>query len=157
MQAPWTLVFVRELKHPPQAVWEALTDPAELDQWAPFAAERDMNALGPLTLTMVDGDNREDTRAVVRVADAPKVLEYSWDEDLLRWELEPSGEGTRMTLRHTLVGVTDASLVATGWHVCVVVLEHLLDGDPHGVVRGRAAEEYGFDELRAAYGEILGM
>ena len=29
----WTLVFVRELRQPPPAVWTALTDPAQLDQW----------------------------------------------------------------------------------------------------------------------------
>ena len=26
----WTLVLVRELRHPPRQVWDALTDPAEL-------------------------------------------------------------------------------------------------------------------------------
>ena len=34
----WTLIFVRDFRHPPEAVWAALTDPAELDRWAPFAA-----------------------------------------------------------------------------------------------------------------------
>ena len=26
----WTLILVRELRHPPEMVWEALTDPAHL-------------------------------------------------------------------------------------------------------------------------------
>lgn len=152
---PWTLVFVRELRQPPPVVWEALTDPGELDQWAPFVPVRDLNQLGATTLTMVDGDNREDTPAVVRVAEAPKVLEYTWGADLLRWELEPAGDGTLLTLRHTLAEQSDPASVTTGWHICVAVLQHLLDGDPHGVIRGREAERYGFDALREAYGRLL--
>ncbi|MBU2664385.1 SRPBCC family protein [Actinoplanes bogorensis] len=152
---PWTLVFIRDLRQPPPVVWAALTDPAELDQWAPFRAPRDLGETGPLTLTMVDGDTEEETPAHVRVVEPPTLLEYSWGQDRLRWELEPHGGGTRLTLRHTLVEPTDPASVATGWHVCVVVLQHLLDGDPHGVIRGQAAKDYGFDELRDAYRKMF--
>jgi hypothetical protein len=34
-QDRWTLVFVRDLRHPPEAVWAALTDPAQLRGWSP--------------------------------------------------------------------------------------------------------------------------
>jgi uncharacterized protein YndB with AHSA1/START domain len=154
---PWTLVFVRELRQSPQVVWEALTEPAQLDQWAPFSAASDLDQPGATTLTMVDGDNRVDLPAEVRVVEPPEVLEYSWGADLLRWELEPSGEGTRLTLRHTLVEPTDAASVATGWHICVAVLQRLLDGEPHGVIRGQEAMEYGFDALREEYVKVLGL
>ncbi len=32
----WTLILVRELRHPPEKVWRALTEPAHLREWAPF-------------------------------------------------------------------------------------------------------------------------
>ena len=32
----WTLVLVRELRHPPERVWQALTDPTHLREWAPL-------------------------------------------------------------------------------------------------------------------------
>ena len=35
----WTLVLVRDLRHPPAMVWEALTDPAQLREWAPFVTD----------------------------------------------------------------------------------------------------------------------
>ena len=38
----WTLVFVRELRHPPTKVWQALTDPDQLREWAPFDADRSL-------------------------------------------------------------------------------------------------------------------
>jgi len=38
----WTLVLVRELHHPPNKVWQALTDPNELRDWAPYDADTNL-------------------------------------------------------------------------------------------------------------------
>ena len=35
----WTLILVRELRHAPVKVWQALTEPAQLREWAPFDAD----------------------------------------------------------------------------------------------------------------------
>jgi hypothetical protein len=35
----WTLILVRELRHSPEKVWRALTDPAQLREWAPFEVD----------------------------------------------------------------------------------------------------------------------
>lgn len=108
----WTLVLVRELKHPPGRVWTALTEPAELAAWAPFAAERSLTGTGDLTLTVVDGDERVDLPATVTVVDPPRLLEYRWGEDRLRWELAPTDAGARLTLRHLVAGPNDLPVVA---------------------------------------------
>ncbi len=42
----WTLVLVRELRHSPEKVWQALTDPAQLREWAPFDADRSLGPVG---------------------------------------------------------------------------------------------------------------
>ena len=42
----WTLVLVRALAHPPARVWEALTDPAQLREWAPFDPDRNLGTVG---------------------------------------------------------------------------------------------------------------
>jgi uncharacterized protein YndB with AHSA1/START domain len=147
----WTLIFVRPLPHPPEKVWAALTDPGQLDQWAPFAADRDLSSTGATTLTMVNGPDRTDLPASVLRADAPALLEYTWGDDLLRWELTPADGGTVLTLRHTFAKRGEAPLYAAGWHLCVAVLARLLAGDPVGVIRGRDATAYGWDDLRAGY------
>jgi hypothetical protein len=49
----WTLVLVRELRHPPTKVWQALTDPVQLREWAPFDAERSLTSVGPVKLSTV--------------------------------------------------------------------------------------------------------
>jgi uncharacterized protein YndB with AHSA1/START domain len=152
----WTLIFIRELRQPPGAVWAALTDPDEIDQWAPFTAATDLGRTGATTLTMIDGDVRTDLPATVLRAEAPALLEYTWGDDRLRWELAPSGAGTRLTLRHTLADRGMDAMVAAGWHLCVEVLQSLLDGAPVGVIRGQDAKKHGWDELSAAYAEELG-
>jgi uncharacterized protein YndB with AHSA1/START domain len=152
----WTLIFIREFGQPPETVWHALTDPAELDQWAPFTAARDLAQPGPTTLTMVDGENRQAMPATVTVAVAPEVLEYTWGDDRLRWQLEPSGDGTRLTLRHTLTKPGMDAMAAAGWHICLAVMARLLAGDPVGVIRGQDAMNHGWEELRDGYAATLG-
>ena len=151
----WTLIFIRELRQAPGAVWAALTDPDELDQWAPFAAVSDLGKLGETTLVMIDGEQRVDLPVTVLRAEPPALLEYTWGDDLLRWELAPSGGGTRLTLRHTLADRSMDAKVAAGWHLCVGVMQQLLDGTPVGVIRGQAAMAHGWAELSAAYADAL--
>ena len=99
----WTLVLVRELRHPPARVWEALTDPAELSEWAPFDTDRNLGAVGPVKLTTVGAPTPLVSETQVTRADAPRELEYSWGGNDIRWELEPlEGGGTRLTLWHNI-------------------------------------------------------
>ena len=63
----WTLVFVRDLRHPPEKVWAALTEPAQLNEWAPFLADRNLGAPGDATLTMIDDTATEPMPATVRL------------------------------------------------------------------------------------------
>ena len=154
--AGWTLVFVRDLRHAPQRVWAALTEAAQLRAWAPFEPDRDLAGLGPATLTMIDGDDREDTPAVVRRAEPPTLLEYTWGDDLLRWELAPAPTGTRLTLRHRVADRDWLAKAAAGWHLCLDVADQLLAGRPVPPVRGQGAREHGWDELAAGYAAKLG-
>ena len=152
----WTLVFVRVLRHAPERVWAALTEPAQLEAWAPFTVDRDLGSTGDATLTMIDGAVAEELPASVRRAEPPMLLEYTWGSDLLRWTLEPADAGTRLTLEHTLGDRDWVPKVAAGWHLCLDVAERLLDGDPVGPIRGEDAKNFGWDRLRDAYAERLG-
>ena len=51
---------------------------------------------------MAGGDGSDRTPAEVLRADRPRLLEYTWDADRLRWELAPTPTGTRLTLSHTV-------------------------------------------------------
>jgi uncharacterized protein YndB with AHSA1/START domain len=153
----WTLVFVREFKHPPGKVWAALTEQAQLREWAPFVPDRSLDKTGDATLTMIDGDRSEDLPATVLRAEPPTLLEYMWGDDLLRWELASTDAGTRLTLRHTVESQDWMPKVAAGWHICLAVAERLIDGQPVGPIVGERAREYGWDALADAYAKALGI
>jgi uncharacterized protein YndB with AHSA1/START domain len=153
----WTLVFVRDFPHPPEKVWAALTEADQIKQWAPYDADRDLTGPGAATLTMIDGQTAKAMAAEVTRVEPPRLLEYTWDTDRLRWELTPTGAGTRLTLRHTLNDRDWIPKVAAGWHICLDVADRLLADDPVGPIRGGAAKDYGWDGLRDAYAGKLGI
>ena len=107
----WTLILVRELRHSPEKVWQALTDPAHLREWAPFDVDGSLGTVGAtVKLTSVGAPTPHVTETTVTRADAPKVLEYNWGGFDMRWELEASGGGTRLTLWHNI----DRRFIAMG-------------------------------------------
>jgi uncharacterized protein YndB with AHSA1/START domain len=154
----WTLVIVRELHHPPAKVWKALTDPAELREWAPFDADRDLGSVGTATLTTVGAPSPQVSETRVRRADAPRLLEFSWGEQDLRWQLEPLGSnGTRLTLWHN-IDRKFISMGAAGWHICLDVMEHYLRGDPIGRMVGMETMKFGgWQRLNREYAKQFGV
>jgi uncharacterized protein YndB with AHSA1/START domain len=151
----WTLVLVRQLRHPPALVWQALTDPAQLSAWAPFDADRNLATVGPVKLSTVGTPQISDS--TVKRAEAPRLLEYSWGGNELRWELEAAGGGTRLTLWHNI----DHRFIAwgaAGWHICFDVLDRLLANEPIGRIVGPAAMQFdGWQRLTAEYAQQLGV
>ncbi len=154
----WTLVVVRDLRHSPEQVWQALTDPAQLAEWAPFDADRSLDAVGAtVKLTTVGAPSPHVTETTVTRADAPKALEYTWGGFQMRWELEPSGGGTRLTL-WTNIDRRFIAMGAAGWHVCFDVLDHLLSGTPLGRIVGPDAMKVGgWQQLHAEYAKQFGV
>jgi uncharacterized protein YndB with AHSA1/START domain len=156
-----TLVFVRELRHAPEIVWAALTDPAQLHHWAPFDPDRDLGSAGPATLMMAGGagDDADKLPAIVRRAERPTLLEYTWGDDVLRWELTAlgSGGGTRLTLHHTLSERSMLAKVTAGWHLCIDVLDESLAGNAFGRIVADEAKQFGWDALERGYAARFGI
>jgi uncharacterized protein YndB with AHSA1/START domain len=153
----WTLILVRDLRHPPSKVWEALTEPAQLREWAPFDADRSLGAVGPVTLSTVGTPTPQVSETTVRRAEAPKLLEYTWGGNDIRWELEPLGAGTRLTLWHH-IDRRFISMGAAGWHICFDVLDRFLAGEPIGrIVAGEAMQFGGWQRLNAEYAKQFGI
>ena len=148
----WTLILVRELHHPPTRVWQALTDPAHLAEWAPFDADRSLAAEGPVKLSTVGAPTPQVAESTVKRAEEPRLLEYSWGSQDLRWELEPLGRGTRLMLWHS-IDRRFVSWGAAGWHICFDVLERLLAGEPIGRIVGAEARKFDWQRLTVEYAE----
>jgi uncharacterized protein YndB with AHSA1/START domain len=154
----WTFVITRTLKHSPERVWRALTEPEQLRAWAPFDADADMSTTGAVVqLITVGAPSLHVTATVVTRAEPPNVLEYQWGGRDMRWVLEPVAEGTRLTLwanidrRYIAMG-------AAGWHVCLDVLDRSLSAHPLGRIVGPDAMRIdGWAPLLAGYAKVFGI
>jgi len=152
----WTLILVRDLHHPQARVWQALTDPAHLSEWAPFDADRNLATPGPMKLATVGTPTPQVAECAVKRAEAPRLLEYSWGDQDLRWQLEPVDDGTRLTLWHN-IDRRFISWGAAGWHICFDVLDRFLAGEPIGrIVAGDAMKFSGWQRLTAEYAKQFG-
>jgi uncharacterized protein YndB with AHSA1/START domain len=153
----WTLVLVRDLPHPPAKVWKAITEPEHLRQWAPFDSDRSLGATGSVKRTTVGAPTPLVSDTEVRRADAPKLLEFNWGGQDIRWELEPQAGGTRLTLWHN-IDRRFISMGAAGWHICLDVLDRSLAGAPIGRMVGPDAMKFGgWQRLNAEYAKQFGV
>jgi uncharacterized protein YndB with AHSA1/START domain len=128
------LRFERRLAHSPEKVWKAITDPAELTHWfpqdvegtfAPGARLRFVFRGGPVVL---EGKVIEDFKGEVLEIDPPRLIAYTWGEDILRWSLTPDGDGCLLVFTDTLADQGKAARDGAGWHVCLEGLDAHLDG-----------------------------
>jgi uncharacterized protein YndB with AHSA1/START domain len=148
----WALVLVRELRHAPEKVWQALTDPAQLREWAPFDADASLGRTGStVKLTTVGAPTPLVSETTVTRADAPRLLEYNWGGFDMRWKLDAVDGGTRLTL-WTNIDRRFIAMGAAGWHICFDVLDHYLGGDAIGRLVGPDAMKFGgWQRLNADY------
>jgi hypothetical protein len=146
----WTLILVRELRHSPEKVWQALTDPAQLREWAPFVTDGSLGAVGTVHLTWVGAPKPLETK--VTRADAAEVLECGD----MRWELEAYGGGTRLKLWHS-IDRRFISWGAAGWHISFDVLERFLAGNPLGIAGADAMKFAGWQRLTVEYAQQFGI
>lgn len=116
----------------PGAVWAMLTEQDRLAEWlAPGSV--DPRPGGRARIEFHDSGIPIDS--VVRAADPPYVLEYSWSagaepERPLRWEIAPAGQGARLTLTVRLPGGEDAAKACAGWDAHLQMLLAALEGVP---------------------------
>ena len=151
----WTLVLVKDLRHPREKVWRALTEPAHLREWAPFDASADLSRVGTVSVTWVGAAAATEAR-ITRV-DNEQLLEYTSGGNAMRWELEDRAGGTRLTL-WAIIDRPYISMGAAGWHIAFDVLERLLDDAPIGRIAGMSAMQFdGWQRLNREYAQQFGV
>jgi uncharacterized protein YndB with AHSA1/START domain len=126
--------FERQLHHPREKVWRAITESDHLAHWMPcdIVGERRAGASIELPFWPAHveryGIATPTLSGSIVVWDPPSVFEWWWSTDRLRWELEEVDGGTRLRFT-TWLGPDGkgAANTAAGYHVCLDNLVTLLD------------------------------
>ncbi len=103
--------------HPPERVWDALTDPEALRQWLlPSSFRPRLGHRFRFSHKTPNGRRRNVDCQVVEL-DSPRRLAYTWRTDaedaptLVTWTLEPVDGGTRVCLEHIGPEIATSSLM----------------------------------------------
>jgi uncharacterized protein YndB with AHSA1/START domain len=140
-----SLRFERELPYPVERVWQAVSEPAELERWFPAAA----------AWTPAVGETFEAAGAVGEVTevDAPNRLAWTYNDEDYSFDLAGHDGGCVLAFTHVIKDGALAAQTATGWHTYLSRLEPHLAG---GFLSEDEAHE-GWAELHERYAERFGV
>lgn len=121
--------FERNLNHVPEKVWFAITNSEQLSKWFPadLVGERKQSA----SIQIVSFTQRfPPVKGLFTAFEPYRLLEYTWDDEILRWEIQQNPTGCELIFTNVLdknaeiIGIAD---IATAWHSCLDVLEFILN------------------------------
>lgn len=155
----YTVRYEREYPHPVQRVWKALTTGSSLDAWMVPDNQIDARAGGKFAMSFTQ---EEPFTGTISEFKENELVQYDFDNgEMMRFELQPSGGGTKLVFIHVVEpsvmaemappGVEDFPWqpgLMTGWHLMLDTLGGFLDGDP--AVTPEAAVQRVHDHQRAA-------
>jgi len=138
-----TVVFHRRYARPIVKVWAALTVPERISDWFATTKVDQVGVGGTMDLDFKDENYRSLGRIVTY--EPMKTFAWEWTEldgsktSLVRWDLEPDGDGCRVTLTHSGLSPSEAKDVGPGWHAHLQAIEDAADGveTPWSTVRAR--------------------
>lgn len=124
----WVMRFERVLAHAPDKVWRVLTEPEELSHWFPAAIEGPREPGAALRFVFA-GSPGPAQNGTMRVFEPPRLLEYSWAGEVLRWELvsRDDGRGCTLLFTHIIEERASAPRTAAGWDMCLERLGARMD------------------------------
>ncbi len=116
----------RRLAHPVERVWRAITEPAELSRWFPAQVTFEPRVGAQVRFRM---DGEPDTEGTVDEIDPPRLLQLTWDTNVLRFELTPDDAGCVLLFSHVFDDHAGAASFASGWDACLDGLVDVASGN----------------------------
>ncbi|WP_026905924.1 SRPBCC family protein [Paucisalibacillus globulus] len=122
----YIVTYNRQLEQPQKVVWEMLTNNDKLSLWFNELRIIEHNQGGGyLNFDMGDG-----TYEKMDITDYQEynVLEFTWGDDLVRFELIDQGNRCNLLLIEKVTKLTEHTPKdLAGWHVCLDVIAMILD------------------------------
>lgn len=126
VDSSYTATFDRRLNHSIESVWAMLTKNEELEKWFSELRVDELREGGFIKFAMGDGTYEE-----MEILELKRysILEFTWGEDIVRFELQKMQGGCQLVLIEKITAITiHTPRDLAGWHVCLDVIEELLDG-----------------------------
>jgi len=125
----WQLRYVRELAHPVEKVWRALTEPEHLEHWFPTTIDGERRPGAALQFSFPQGQAPPMDGEMIAY-EPQSLIEFRWGPDVVRLELRSNGErGSVLTLLDALEERGKGARDGAGWHVCLDSLQAHLRSD----------------------------
>lgn len=122
----FTAAFSRTLSHPPETVWQMLTDNQKLKQWFPELSIEDLKQGGAVRFNFENGSFED--MAILEYEEG-SILGFEWGKDAVHFEVQSASSQTQLVLIETIRQITPHTAKdLAGWHVCLDVIQALLDG-----------------------------
>ncbi|AOS63836.1 SRPBCC family protein [Actinoalloteichus hymeniacidonis] len=123
----FALRFERTFAHSPEKVWRAITETEELKGWFPAVVDLTRPEGETVVFEFPNGQAPTTEGRIIR-SDPPRTLEYTWGDELLRWELTPQGDGCHAVFTNVFDERESGVPTGAGWHAGLEVLAARLDG-----------------------------
>jgi uncharacterized protein YndB with AHSA1/START domain len=135
----------RRLKHPIERVWQAVTEPAELERW--FVA--------PVPWTPAAGEEFEAGGESGRITalEPPRLLAWTWSVERYSFELTPTEDGCLLVFTHVFNPELGPGWQhAAGWEAYFNRLDAHLAGDYLSEEDAHKGMDERMDRYRTAFG-----
>jgi uncharacterized protein YndB with AHSA1/START domain len=124
-----SVVVEREIHHPPEKIWRALTQPHLIEEWL---MKNDFKPVVDHRFNLSADWGTVDCQ--VRTVEPNKTLSYTWDTKDLRsvvtWTLTPTGTGTTLRMEQSGFRPDQRSYyqgARAGWPRFLAALEQVLE------------------------------
>lgn len=141
------LRFERHLPRPVDAVWRAVTDPAEMRTWFPTRIVIDEWKQGAQLTHHFDGHDMDPLPGTVLEWDPPHRVRFTWGTDTIGFELTAAPDGGTIFVLTEELSANTAARNAAGWETCLDRLEYGQEREPW---------KPRFDRYAAGFEPVLG-
>jgi uncharacterized protein YndB with AHSA1/START domain len=132
-----TITFTRRIRHPPERVWSAITEPEELKGW--YMTRATVTTGRNASVDFVTGPSHFHVSGRILSWDPPRLFEHEWkvaprpelpsgEDSIARWELTRDGNETLLTFTFRRLTRDTAIGFAPGMHAFLDRLEVQLEG-----------------------------
>ncbi len=135
-----TIAFKRTFKHAPELVWNAITDPKELEEWL-MCTSAQIDGRPGGSIEMISGPAQFHVKGKILKWEPPRIFEYEWkvepvpqmpfgENAIFRWELIPLPDSTLLLVTYRNITRRTSLGFAPGTHVLLDRLEAQLNRNP---------------------------